>query len=151
MKQKTRKMSINLKILLPSSVLILAICMLLGILAYIGVKTSMTSMGVEEAEMAAKVAVQAADSELVSGLVPGCESTEEYQKLLADLRQVQENLGIEYLYTLYAENGKVYYGVDTDQSELQAKVGQEFEKSYEEMQGVFEGEAYVQEYIESKE
>ena len=151
MKQKTRKMSIKTKLLLLSSTLILVICMLLGVLAYVSVKSGMIEMGVEEAEMAAKVAVDVADSELVSKIVPGCESTEEYQQLLLDLRKVQENLGIEYLYTLYADGGKVYYGVDTDTSELQAEVGKEFEKSYEELKQVFEGKEYVQEYIDSSE
>lgn len=151
MKQKTRRMSISIKILLPASVLILIICMMTGFLAYVSIKSGMTAMGIEEAEMAAKVAVDVVDSELVSKLVPGCESTEEYQQLLSDLRGVQENLGIEYLYTLYAEGGKIYYGVDTDTSELQAKVGKVFEKNYEELKDVFEGETYVQEYIDSTE
>lgn len=151
MKQKTRKMSIKTKILVLSSILILAICMMLGSMAYVNVKVGMTSMGIEEAEMAAKVAVNIADSELVSQLTPGCESTDVYQQLLSDLREVQESLGIEYLYTLYLEEGKIYYGVDTDQSELQAKVGQAFEKTYEELHSVFEGNEYVQEYIDSSE
>lgn len=123
MKQKTKKMSIKTKILLLSSVLVLLICMLLGGLAIASMKSGMIAMGVEEAEMAAKVAVDAVDSELVSKLVPGCESRSEYKKLLSDLRKAQENLGIKYLYTLYADEGKVYYGVDTDKSENQAKVG----------------------------
>ncbi|MDD6573004.1 MAG: methyl-accepting chemotaxis protein [Thermoflexaceae bacterium] len=151
MKQKTRKMSIKTKILLLASILIFVICILLGSLAYVSIKSGMTAMGVEEAEMAAKVAVDVVDSELVSKLVPGCESTEEYQQLLSDLRNVQENLGIEYLYTLYVDEGKVYYGVDTDRSELQAKVGKAFEKSYEEMKEVFGGTPYVQNYIDSSE
>lgn len=151
MKQKTRKMSIKTKILFLSSALIFIICILLGAMAYVNIKIGLTSMGIEEAEMAAKVAVDVADSELVSKLAPGCEATDEYQQLLSDLRNVQENLGIEYLYTLYLEDGKIYYGVDTDTSELQAKVGKEFEKSYEELHSVFEGDEYVQEYIDSSE
>lgn len=151
MKQKTRKLSIKTKISLLASVLILVICMMLGGLAYVSIRLGMTAMGVEEAEMAAKVAVDAVDSELVSKLEPGCESTEDYQQILSNLRNVQENLGIKYLYTLYADDGKVYYGVDTDKTELQAEVGQEFEKSYDELKEVFEGKVHVEEYIESSE
>ncbi|MDY5576447.1 MAG: methyl-accepting chemotaxis protein [Lachnospiraceae bacterium] len=151
MKQKTRKMSIKMKILLPASILILVICVSLGALAYMSVKSGMTEMGIEEAEMVAKMAVNVVDSDLVSALVPGCESTEGYKQTLSALRNVQENFGIEYLYTLYEDKGKVYYGVDTDKSELQAKVGKPFEKSYDEMKKVFEGEAYVQEYIDHSE
>lgn len=151
MKQKTRKMNIRLKILLPSSLLILVICMGLGVLAYMSINSGMTAMGVEEAEMAAKVAVNVVDAELVSQLTPGCESTEAYQTILKALRKVQENFGIEYLYTLYTDGKKVYYGVDTDKSEVQAKVGEVFEDSYDEMKKVFAGEAYVQEYIDHTE
>ena len=49
---------------------------------------------------------------------------------------------------MYTDGSQVYYGVDTDTSELQAKVGNVFEKSYEEMAGTFAGEDYVQNYIE---
>ena len=58
MNQKTRKQSILIKILIPASVLILVICMMLGLLAYSRIKSGMTAMGVEEAEMAAKVAAE---------------------------------------------------------------------------------------------
>lgn len=151
MKQKTRKLSISVKILLPSSILILAICITLGALSYMNIKSGLTSMGVEEATMAAKIAVNVVDCNLVSELEPGCESTEGYQTLLTVLRDVQENYGIEYLYTLYTDGQTVYYGVDTDRSELQAQVGKVFEKSYDEMKNVFEGNPQVQEYIENSE
>lgn len=111
MKQKTKKMSIKTKILLLSFVLFFLISMILGGLAIASMKSGMIAMGVEEAEVAAKVAVDAVDSELISKLVPGCESRSEYKQLLSDLRKVQEKIGIKYLYTLYADEGKVYYGV----------------------------------------
>lgn len=148
MKQKTRKMSISTKILLPASILIFVICILLGAFTYYNVKAGMTEMGVEEAEMVAKMAVNVADSELISGLEPGCENTEGYKKLLSDLRDIQKNFGIKYLYTLYTDGKKVYYGVDTDETESQFQVGDEFEDSYNELKTVFEGEEYVQEYID---
>lgn len=151
MKQKTRKMSIKVKILLPTMILVFAVCIGLGSLAYMSSKNGMTSMGVEEAEMAAKVAVSVTDSTLVEGLQPGCESTEEYQKVLESLREIQEDLGIEYLYTLYTDGSKVYYGVDADKTDIQSKVGDEFEESYEELESVFNGENYVQDYIDHTE
>lgn len=148
MKQKTRKLSIRMKILLPTSVLILAICVALGISSYRSINAGMVAMGVEEARMAGQIAVNVIDGDLVSELTPGCESTEGYQTLLSSMRNVQETLGIAYMYTLYTDGKQVYYGVDTDTSELQAAVGQVFEKSYEEMADTFAGNEYVQEYIE---
>lgn len=148
MKEKTRKASIRAKILFPASILVLLVCVALGVSSYRSINAGMVEMGVEEAEMAAKIAVSVADGDLVSKLAPGCEGSEEYQTLLTSLRAIQQEFGIAYLYTLYTDGSQVYYGVDTDTSELQAKVGNVFEKSYEEMAGTFAGEDYVQDYIE---
>lgn len=101
--------------------------------------------------MAAKIAVNVANGDLVQQLEPGCEDTEEYQTLLKDLREVQGEYGIAYLYTVYKDGTQLYYGVDTDDSSLQAQVGQEFEKSYEMLKSVFEGEDFVQDYIDHSE
>ncbi len=149
MKQKTRKISIRAKILLPASVLILLVCVTLGISSYQSINIGMVAMGVEEAEMAAKIALRAADGDLVSKLTPGCEDTVEYQALLASLRAVQQGYGIDYLYTLYTDGNQVYYGIDIDQTGQRANVGDIFEKSYEEMAATFSGENYVQNYIEN--
>lgn len=148
MKEKTRKASIRVKILFPASLLVLLVCVILGISSYRSINAGMVEMGVEEAEMAAKIAVSVADGDLVGKLTPGCEDTEEYQTLLTSLRAIQNEFGIAYLYTLYTDGSQVYYGVDTDTSELQAKVGNVFEKSYQEMANTFAGESYVQDYIE---
>lgn len=111
----------------------------------------MVSVGVEETRMAGKIAVSAIDGNLISPLAPGCENTEGYQTLLREMREVQQEFGIAYLYTLYLEDNHIYYGVDTDQSELQAKVGKSFEKSYDQLKNTFEGEEVVQNYIDYSE
>ena len=45
----------------------------------------------------------------------------------------------------------MYYGVDTDDSDEQCAIGDEFESSYEELASVFAGEEYVQDYIDETE
>ena len=149
MKQKTRRLSIREKILWPAIILILAVCIILGLTAYVNINKGMVAMGVEEAQMAAKVAQSAVDGDLVKTLKAGDEETEAYQTLITAMRDVQQNFGIAYLYTLYTDGSKVYYGVDTDQSEKQAKIGKEFEKSYEQLAATFGGEDSVQEYIDN--
>ena len=151
MKQKTRKMSIRVKILLPASILILLLCLVMGMNSYRSINKGMVEMGVEEAEMAAQVAVSLIDGDLVAELEPGYEATEGYQTLLTSMRNVQQSLGLAYMYTLYTDGKQVYYGVDTDKSELQAEVGKLFEKSYEDLAGTFAGEDYVQDYIDHSE
>ena len=148
MKRKTRKLSIRDKIILPAALLIIIVGVALGRPWYTSIEKKMVSMGADQAEMAGMMAVSVTDGDLVQQLEPGCEETEGYQTLLATLRDVQQTYDIYYLYTLYTDGEKVYYGVDTDTSELQATVGQEFEVSYEDLKSVFAGEPYVQEYIE---
>ena len=151
MKEKTRRLSIQMKILIPASLLIVAICVALGAYAYRSIQQGMVSMGVEEAQMAAKIAEEAANGDLVEQLYVGCEDGEAYQTLLQSMREVQQRYGIAYLYTVYVEDNQTYYGVDTDDSELQAYVGKPFEKSYEMLASVFAGEEFVQDYIDYSE
>lgn len=151
MKQKTRKLSILLKILFPSCILVALICIVMGLSAYRSINAGMVEMGVEEATMAAQIATDVVDGDVVAQLKPGCENTREYQTLLSELREVQEKYGIAYLYTLYTDGKKVYYGVDTDKSELQADFGKEFEKTYEQLKPTFEGKDTVQDYIDYSE
>lgn len=65
MRQKTRGMSIRFKILIPAGVLILAVCAVMGLVFYQKISEGMVSMGIEEAQMAAKIASQSIDGELV--------------------------------------------------------------------------------------
>ena len=150
-RQKTRGLGIKFKILLPTIVVILATCLVLGFNSYTQIKNGMVAMGVEQAEMASAIAVLAVDSDKVDGLMPGDEDTSEYQAVLKALRDVQETCGIAYLYTLYTDGSKVYYGIDTDKTIDQCAIGDEFESSYEELKGVFNGESYVQDYIDETE
>lgn len=149
MKPKVRKISIRIKILLPISVLLIIMCVLMGLNAYNRVKSGMVSMGVEEAEMAVKIAVSSIDGDILQTMHKGSDDSPEYLDTLQALRQTQETCGIAFLYTLYEENGKVYFGVDTDSSASHKKPGELFEESYEELKSVFEGEAYVQDYIDN--
>ena len=149
MKEKSGKASIKIKILLPASLIILFVCVAMGISSYRSINAGMVAMGVEEAQMAAKIAVRAVDGDMLDKITPGGEDTDEYQTVLSALREVQEEYGIAYLYTLYTDGSQVYYSVDTDQSELQANIGDVFETSYETLAGTFAGENYVQDYIDS--
>ncbi len=151
MKQRTRRLSIRMKILLSASIIILSVCVILGLQAYSNIHEGMVMMGVEEAEMAARIAINAADGDAIEKLRPGDEGTQNYQNILSALRETQKNYNIKYLYTIYAQGANLYYGVDTDSSQLQAEVGQAFEKSYDMLKGVFEGETFVQDYIDYSE
>lgn len=151
MKQKTRKMSIKVKILLPMGGLILFLCLILGFASYKSIHKGLVEMGIEEADMASSIALKVIDGDLVAALEPGCEDTEGYQTLLTTMRDVQESCDIAFLYTLYTDGRQVFFGVDTDTSTGHCAVGDIFETSYRELADVFGGTYYVQDYIDSTE
>ena len=111
-KQKKRKMGIYLKILLPSALIVIMVCLVMGANAYVQINKSMIAMAVEQAHMAAASAVSVIDGDVLMQLQPGDESGSEYQETLSDLTEVQETCGIKYLFTLYEENGQALYGVN---------------------------------------
>ncbi len=150
-KRKTRKLSIRTKIILPATLIIIIVCAALGISSFQQLNREMIAMGVEQATMSATVVSETINGSLLVGLEPGDETTGVYNTVRDALIVQKDKLGMAYLYTLYAENGKIYYQIDTDESENRGMIGDEFEFSYEEMEPVLNGEPYVQEFITSNE
>ncbi len=150
-KQKTRKMGLRFKITIPVSVLILLVCWGMGIFCYLSNKDGLVSMGVQQAKMAATMAIDVLNPDSISDVVKNSEDTDSYKEALEALRDVKEKGDIAFLYTLYEDGGKVYYGVDSDNTSEQCMPGEEFEVSYDELKSVFDGEEYVQDYIDSTE
>lgn len=109
----------------------------------------MVYMGVEQARMAARMAVIQVNGDEVGQLMVGGEETQTYQELLQSLRSIKKDCNMKFIYTLYTDGQTVYYGVDTDESSRQNKIGQAYENSYAEVSEVFEGQEYIQEYIDS--
>lgn len=148
-KIRTRRLTIRAKILIPSIIIVVLVCGLMGYNSYTRFEKSMVRMGVEEADMAATIVVDSLDANLVSEVTVGPEGTQVYQNLQGDLRKKQKACGIAFLYTLYTDGKKVYYGVDSDEDA--AKVGDEFADSYAELESVFGGKEYIQDYIDHTE
>ena len=148
-KIRTRRLTIRAKILIPSVIIVVLVCGLMGYNSYTRFEESMVRMGVEEADMAATIVADSLDANLVSEVTVGSEGTQVYQNLQGDLRKKQKACGIAFLYTLYTDGKKVYYGVDSDEDA--AKVGDEFADSYAELESVFGGKEYIQDYIDHRE
>ena len=144
--RKTRKMSISVKILLPSVLILIMVCLFMGVSSYLLMKDGMIQMGVEEAELASILTADEVDGDLVQQITAGSEDTQAYQEILEFLRERQSKTDIKYLYTLYTDGSTVYYGVDADETAPQAS-GTEYYESYDNLKKVFEGGDYVQDYI----
>lgn len=148
-KIRTRRLTIRAKILIPSIIIVVLVCGLMGYNSYTRFEKSMVRMGVEEADMAATIVADSLDANLVYKVTVGSEGTQVYQNLQGDLRKKQKACGIAFLYTLYTDGKKLYYGVDSDEDA--AKVGDEFADSYAELEPVFGGKEYIQDYIDHTE
>lgn len=146
MKQKTRRLSIQAKILLVCGFMIVCVVLLLGFNFYSRVREDMTDMGVEQARVAARIAANQMDGNLIKELMPGDEGTEKYQTQLKKLRQVQNISGVKFLYVLSTDHQKVFYAMDTD-ADRATVIGEEFEVSYEDLAAAFGGEEYVEDFI----
>ncbi len=149
-KTKTRKMSIGSKILLPSCAIVIAVCLFMGISSYQLINKSMIEMGVEQADLVASLTVDDLDPGVVSKITKGSEGTDEYVKTKQTLQNMLNSTDIKYMYTLYTDGEKVYYGVDAYEQNPEA-AGSVFAESYESMKSVFEGKEYVQDYIDKTE
>lgn len=147
--EKPRTLSIRTKLLLPTNLIVIAICLILGFSSYYNFKHTMIQMGVEQAGTSAAIAADTVDGSLLENLKPGDENSEEYLAVRELLSKLKDDCNIAFLYTLYLEDGKIYYQVDTDTSENRCMIGDEYEYSYTEMEKAFQGEAMVQDYITS--
>lgn len=150
-KRKTRGLGIRTKILFPASVVIVLLCAVMGVNSYLRIKEGLVTMGVEEAQMAATVSAKAIDVDRLAEISAEDMGSEEYNALFESMYGIKEDCGIKYLYTLYTDGNNVYYGIDVDNTKNRHDFGSVFEVSYQELKSVFDGEMYIQDYVDSTE
>ena len=150
-KQKTRKMGIRNKILWPVALIILATCLFLGGVAYYFANKSMIETGTEKSHLAAAIASDMIDGARIGQINGDSDGTALYKEELASLREIQDTCGIKYMYTIYLESGKLYYGIDTDDSAGQNKPGTPYDDEDDPVLSALNGEAFVRDYIVSNE
>lgn len=146
--RRIRGISIRFKILLPASLVVILLCVIMGLNSYLRFKDAMVEMGVEEAQMAAVISTRVIDADQVAQMSAEQEGSAEYTAIRENMLGIKEECGIQYLYTLYTDGEKVYYGIDADNTEHVNDFGTPFEVSYEELEPVFGGEMYVQDFID---
>ena len=150
-KQKTRKLNIRNKILLTVAPIILVVCIILGALAFIIADWAMIQTGTEKSHLAASIASEMIDGAKVGQINGESAGTALYEEELASLREIKETCGILYMYTIYEENGQLYYGIDTDDSEGQCQPGDVYDDDPEPVRSALNGQDFVRDYIVSNE
>ncbi len=116
-KEKTRKLSIRMKILIPCLLLNLVACVMIGLSLYGRASEELIAAAQNGAGFAAQVAAGRLDVDAVRDFRPGDEETEVYQKVRREMNELRQDSPILYLYTMAEENGSYVYVLDTDESE----------------------------------
>ena len=149
MKQRSRKLSIRMKIILSVIGIMVIVFGFLGGTSIITMRTNLIEMGGEQAQVAAGLALGVVDADELVKLKPGDEDGKLYNSIVEPLREMQKACGVKYMYTLTTDGSKVYYGVDTDETDGRCAIGEEYNHTYEALKSVFEGKRYVADEIEN--
>lgn len=136
-RHKTRKLSIRAKVIVPTAVMVAVICCCMALLFKSRMERDMISTGAEMAVYIGNLAEDKINGNLLERLEIGGEPSATYKALSNAMTETIKGSSIRYMYTLYTENGKVYYGVDLDTEDRQA-IGSEFSEPYEVLRPVFE-------------
>ncbi len=148
-RHKTRGLSIRSKVLVPTAVMVAVICCCMALLFKSRMETDMISTGAEMAVYVGNLAEDKLNGNLIEKLEPGWENSAAYMAVANAMTNALNGSSVKYMYTLYAENGKVYYGVDLDTDDRQP-IGTEFEEPYSLLKPVFEdGEVVKSDKIET--
>ena len=151
MKQRCRKLSIRMRIIVSVIGIMIIVFGFLGGSSIITMRTNLIELGGEQAQVAAEIALAEIDADKLMKLQPGDEDSELYNSIIEPLREVQEKCGVKYLYTLTTDGTKVYYGVDTDETSGRCAIGEEYNYTYADLADVFAGVSYVSDTISEEE
>lgn len=152
---KTRKMRITTKVIIPAAFVIVAVCAIMAFMFKARMETDMIATGAQVAKYVGTKAVDKMDGNLLDKLNVGGEGTGAYLALAKSLTETVEGSPIKYIYTLYTDGEKVYYGVDVDadvgfkkgDKPVNHLIGDEYEKSYSDIKAVFEGKTIAEKVI----
>lgn len=137
-KRKVRFLSIRQKFMLIAAACILLVSFTIGGISYYTMQEEMLEMAADKAQAIGVLAAKQVDKKIVSGFQPGDEEKVQYTRIRELLYDLKESSNVKYMYTLYTDGAKVYYGVDGDLSEDFCPIGEEFPEDYEYLKPVFE-------------
>ena len=146
-KQKVRLVSLRVKIAVPLILMVMTACIGIGMTCYNIFSEYMHVMGSNQAVLAAQMSLRSININMVTSLKPGDDEGNTYRTYLELLRDSRDACGVAYLYTLYTDGEKVYYGIDTDETNEHAPIGEEFEVPLKDLKAVFNGEVQVDKEI----
>lgn len=124
-KQKSRTISLRLKLIIPVVALVALMVVVLSFYSRTTLRKQICTLGGEtalEVARAAAIQVEEFDYDTIDS-----EECETYLQIAAILGEIKDTCNISYLYTLYTENGEIYYGVDPTEGEFHSELGDSYE------------------------
>lgn len=149
MKGKVRRMKVSWKISITT---LLITCFISAIVSVISVRyTERYLLNISQSHTlsVAKTAAETVDADIISGIRPGDEDTEEYIYILAQLQTFLLDEDVSYIYTMRKEDGVLQFVVDAD-TEDGADIGEEYE-TYDKIDAAFAGEAALDKEVTTDE
>jgi len=136
-KKKVRKMTILSKIMAAAGVCIAASTIAIGMMGYLSMQNKVLEMAADKSQTIGLMAVREIDADVIAALKVGDEDTPGYIEIRTRLATMMRQTNVAYMYTLYTDGEKVYYGIDGDQSEECCAIGEEFVENYEFLRPAF--------------
>ena len=141
-KNNTKKIfSIRWKILIPVTIMFIIGCVSIAWNTIDAYNEELKKVALSKAEAACNVTVHRVNGDEIAALTEGDEETEEYIKNRQEMRDVAKYSNLKYMYTLYkGSDGKIYYGIDADESDDRCVIGEEFTDDLELVSKALNGE-----------
>ena len=139
-KQKVRMVPISVKLLISVAIMFILGNVSLSYNAIITYNDEYRDLAITKAEVASGVAVTILDAESVVKVIEAGEESELYVTIAKQLTELAKITGVKYVYTVHEIDGKYCYGVDIDNSEDKASIGDEFDYDHDLLDIAFDGE-----------
>ena len=130
-KYKTRKLRLSLKLLIPTLLIISILSLILCYVSYNEQKKNLIRDGISTSTMLANIGSSMINGDHLSYIKHEKDIEKViYTQLANKLNIVNASGSLKYIYTVYFEDNKIYYGVDIDKnSKTVCKPGTEFKYS----------------------
>lgn len=132
-------MSIKYKIIIPTIMMNIIICILIALFSSNLLRSSMIEIGAQNSLYVADKANADLEGNIVSTLKVGGENSAAGRLIRKTLEKAMEGAAVTSMYTLYTDGENVYYGVTVPEEETH--IGEVYYESFSNLQKVFQGES----------
>lgn len=138
--KKGIKMKVATKILVPTIILIVIMCLFIGNRSISNMQDSLIEIGSEQTKNTVIVAADTVDGNLLKNMKAGSETTKGYEIIREKMADIKTTLNIKTFFTIYLEDDVLYFGIDADGATLP---GTEYPTQDQAIKDVMNGNEYI--------